>query len=102
MLLKPNPPERWLSTASGCRSLVSYLTTLIQESERGRLQAMPFTVLKVPKEKGGLTEVIGEFGTEAEADAFALGARTQDPDGVNDYVVEAPPVPKSVINKLEQ
>jgi hypothetical protein len=51
---------------------------------------MPFTILKIPK--AGLTEVVGEFGTEAEADAFVLGVRTQDPD--SDYVVEAPPVPQ--------
>ena len=50
---------------------------------------MPFTILKIPKE--GLTEVIGEFGTEAEANAFVQGVRTQDPD--SDYLVEAPPVP---------
>ena len=58
---------------------------------------MPFTILKIPKE--GLTEVIGEFGTEPEAEAFVLGVRTQDPE--SDYIVEAPPVPKSVQNKLE-
>jgi hypothetical protein len=56
---------------------------------------MPFSILKIPKE--GLTEVVGEFGTEAEAEAFVLGVRTQDPD--NDYVVEAPPVPPTADRK---
>ena len=60
---------------------------------RGKISSgwagLPFTILKIPKE--GLTEVIGEFGTEAEADAFVLGVRIEDPD--SDYVVEAPHVP---------
>ena len=50
---------------------------------------MPFTILKMPK--SGDSEVIGEYGTEAEADAFVQGVRVEDPD--TDYVVESPPVP---------
>ena len=53
---------------------------------------MPFTILKIPKE--GTAEVLGEFGTQAEADAFVLGVRIEDPD--SDYIVEAPPVPPSI------
>ena len=54
---------------------------------------MPFTILKISKdsEEG---EVIGEFGTEAEANAFVLGVRTEDPG--SDYLVEAPPMPSSI------
>jgi hypothetical protein len=52
---------------------------------------MPFTILK--SSKGGDVEVIGEFGTQAEADAFVQGVRVEDPD--TDYIVECPPVPDS-------
>ena len=52
---------------------------------------MPFTILKIAE--GGDAEVIGEFGTQAEADAFVQGVRVEDPD--TDYVVECPPVPDS-------
>lgn len=74
---------------------MSYRTD--RRSNAAYAHCMPFTILKIPKE--GLTEVIGEFGTESEADAFVLGVRTQDPE--SDYVVEAPPVPKTAQNKLE-
>ena len=55
---------------------------------------MPFTVLKISKTSDE-TEVVGEFGTEAEANAFVLGIRTEDLDSENEYLVEAPPVPPS-------
>ena len=52
---------------------------------------MPFCILKIPKV--GEPEVIAEFGTQAEADAFVLGVRTEDAN--SDYVVEPPPLPTS-------
>ena len=53
---------------------------------------MPFTILKISKTDEE-AEVIGEFGTEVEANAFVLGVRTEDSE--NEYLVEAPPVPPS-------
>lgn len=54
---------------------------------------MPFTVLKISK-KSDEIEVLGEFGTEVEANAFLLGIRTgEDSESEIDYLVEAPPSP---------
>jgi len=53
---------------------------------------MPFTILKMPA--SGDAEVLGEYGTQAEAEAFIQGLRVEDPDST--YVVEPPPVPDSV------
>jgi len=53
---------------------------------------MPFTIIRATQ--SGESEVLGEFGTQAEAEAFVQGVRVEDPD--SDYIVEAPPVPDSV------
>ena len=53
---------------------------------------MPFTILKMPT--NGDAEVLGEYGTQAEADAFVQGLRVEDPDST--YIVEPPPIPDSV------
>jgi hypothetical protein len=53
---------------------------------------MPFTILKISPSKPKEVEVIGEFGTEVEANAFVLGVRTEDPE--SEYIVEAPPAPR--------
>jgi hypothetical protein len=50
---------------------------------------MPFTILKIASNDGA--EVIGEFGTQAEADAFVQGLRVEDPDST--FLVEPPPIP---------
>ena len=54
---------------------------------------MAITMLKMSK-TGDEAEVMWEFGTEVEANAFLLGIRTQeDSEADNEYLVEAPPSP---------
>jgi len=62
---------------------------------------MPFTVLKISKTNDEV-EVMGEFGTEVEANAFLLGIRTEEgSESENEYLIEAPPTPPSPPSRKE-